>query len=69
MIESRFVTLALSIGVAGKIAALIADCDKAIAKIDQSSDSRWLWRLEDQRRLLQNPPLRTLVALSTRLVE
>lgn len=69
MPEARFVDLAMSIGVAGKIAALISDCDAALSRLTDAPDRRWAWRLEEQRRLLLRPSLRALVALSTRLVE
>lgn len=69
MPETRFVDLALSIGVAHKIATLLGDCDLALARMVDAQDRRWAWRLEGQRRLLLKPSLRALVALSTRLVE
>ena len=69
MIETQFVTLAMSIGVPGKIATLIDGVDAATAELADRADCRWIWRLEDQRRLLQQPTLRTVVALTTRLVE
>ena len=69
MPEARFVDLAMSIGVAGKIAALISDCDAALAHLAHVPDRRWAGRVEAQRRLLLEPDLRALVALSTRLVE
>jgi hypothetical protein len=59
----------MSIGVAAKIAALTADCDKAIVALAEAEDRRRSWRLEDQRGLLLNPTLRALVALTTRLTE
>jgi len=69
MPETRFVDLAMSIGVADRIAALISDCDAALARLGDSLDHRPAWRVEEQRRLLLQPDLRTLVALATRLVE
>lgn len=69
MAENRFVDLAMSIGVAGKIAALMLDCDRAMHALTDAVDQRWLWRLQDQRRLLLNPTLKALAALSTRMVE
>lgn len=32
-------------------------------------DPRWLWRIEDQRRRLQDPDLRVIVAIATGLAE
>jgi hypothetical protein len=69
MPETRLMKLAMSIGVAGKIAALLADCDRAIADLATQPDQRWLWRLEDQHRTLLNPSLRALAALTTRMAE
>jgi len=69
MPEARFTKLAMSIGVAAKIAELLADCDRAIGDLATKPDQRWLWRLEDQRRLLLSPSLRALAALTTRMAE
>ena len=69
MVETRFVNLAMSIGVPEKIASLSVDCDKAIAAFTPDDDRRWYWRLEHQRRLLLNPTLRAVVALTARVVE
>ncbi len=69
MTEARFVDLAMSIGVATKIAALIADCDKVMTDLPDDGDRRWYWRVESQRRLLMRPTLRAVVALTTRLIE
>lgn len=69
MVEKQFVSVAMSLGVAAKIAHLTQDCERALADLAKRPDRRWAWRLEDQRRLLLNPTLRTLVALTTRLAE
>ncbi|MBO9546987.1 hypothetical protein [Caulobacter sp.] len=69
MVETTFVNLAMSVGVAAKIAALSADCDRALAALSNQDGARWSSRLEDQRQLLRNPTLRAIVALTTRLAE
>lgn len=69
MSQTRFVDLAMSIGVATQIAGLLRECDAALLHLADAQDRRWAWRLEAQRRLLLKPTLRVLVALSTRLVE
>lgn len=59
----------MSIGVASKIEALVNDCDQALSELPSADERRWAWRIEDQRRLLLNPTLRAVVALSARIVE
>ena len=57
------------IGVDRKIAALIADCDHALAAFPRDGDQRWLARLQDQRSRLLHPDLRTSAALATTIAE
>ena len=65
MAETRFVKVATSVGVARKIAALMVECDR----VAEHAVFPWSDQLDAQRRLLQHPTLRALVALTTRLVE
>lgn len=51
------------IGVDRRIAALIQDCDRAIASYPAGGDQRWLRRFEERRRQLHEPSLRIIVAL------
>jgi hypothetical protein len=69
MSEAGFRICARTIGVELKIAALIADCDKALADPRRRGDERWRARVEDQRQRLLAPDLRTIVALATCLAE
>ena len=69
MLEHDFRLCAQTIGVEQRLAALILDCEKALADFPEEGDRRWYWRLEDQHRRLLAPDLRTIVAVTTRLAE
>lgn len=69
MVEEDFMACARMIGVERRIAELILDCDRAIAEQPATGEARWLGRLEDQRRRLAAPDLRTIVAVTARLAE
>lgn len=69
MLEQDFRMCARTIGVEQRLAALILDCEKAMAEYPEDGDRRWYWRLEDQHRRLLSPDLRMIVAVTTRLVE
>lgn len=62
MIEQDFLECARTIGVDLRIAALLVDCDRALAEYPDGGDARWLDRLEDQRRRLLDPDLRSFHA-------
>ncbi len=68
-IEQKFLACARAIGVESRIAALLVDCDRALADHPDAGDRRWAWRLEGQRRQLSQPDLRTIAAVTTQLVE
>lgn len=69
MPENKLLQCAMTIGVDRRIAQLIVDCDQAISTFADGRDPRWLGRIEDQRRRLVEPDLRTLVAVTTQVCE
>lgn len=60
---------AAKIGVADRIRDLLADCDQALNDLAGANRTRWLWRIEGQRRLLLRPPIRVIAAICTCLCE
>jgi hypothetical protein len=68
-IEQKFLACARAIGVEGRVAALLVDCDRALADQPEAGDPPWIRRLEGQRRQLAQPDLRTIAAITTQLVE
>jgi len=69
MLEQDFRMCARTVGIEQRLAALILDCEKAMADYPEDGDRRWYWRLEDQHRRLLSPDLRMIVAVTTRLAE
>lgn len=68
-LERDFRLCAQTVGVDQRLAALILDCERAMAEFPPEGDRRWYGRLEDQHRKLLTPDLRTIVAVTTRLAE
>lgn len=45
-IAQKFLAWAQAVGVENRIAALLSDCDRALADYPEAGDRRWIWRLE-----------------------
>lgn len=62
--EATFLSKAIEIGLAQKVAALSAEVAGCIAQMSEAADQRYLYRLEEQQNSLRNPSLRTVAAMA-----